>query len=86
MTKRHKLRKKSATDANMLHRSDSASNGNAWVLASKCIGDNIAGWRVEELNRKNVRRLESSERCDLTSYCYPTGAKMVQAKLMRFQA
>ena len=85
MSKRQKLRKKSAA-SDPYKRSDSSRDGNAWVLASKCIGDNIAGWRVEAVDRNNVRRLDTSERCDVTSYCYPTGAKLVQATLMRAQA
>ncbi|MBL4826497.1 MAG: hypothetical protein JKY66_02060 [Spongiibacteraceae bacterium] len=63
----------------------SSDNGNAWILTTKCIGDKIAGWTVESLYKDNIRFLQSSERCELTSFCYPTGAKVVRAKLQKVQ-
>lgn len=56
---------------------------NAWVLTTKRTGDKIAGWVVEQLFEHNTRLLENSERCEVTSFCYPTGAKVVRAKLQR---
>ena len=53
----------------------------AWVLSCRRVGDNVAGWVVEEINRKERRYLENSERCEITAFCYPTGAKLVLAKL-----
>lgn len=58
-------------------------DANAWVLTTKCVGDYIAGWTVEEVFKQNIRNLDSSERCLVTSFCYPPGAKLVKAKLMR---
>lgn len=57
--------------------------GNAWVLSTKRPGDVVAGWLVDDIYEGNTRCLESSERCQLTSFCYPTGAKVVQARLLR---
>jgi hypothetical protein len=65
------------------HIDNEKPNANAWVLTTKCVGDHIAGWTVEELFKQNIRNLDSSERCSVTSYCYPPGAKLIQAKLMR---
>ena len=59
---------------------------NAWVMSTKCVGDKIAGWMVESLYDKNTRKLKSSERCELTSFCYPSGVKLVRAKLHRAPA
>jgi hypothetical protein len=60
-----------------------AEESNAWVLATKRSGDKLAGWVVERVFENNIRRLETSERCEVTSFCYPSGAKMVRAKLQR---
>ncbi len=65
------------------HADNDANDANAWVLTTKCVGDHIVGWTVEELFKQNIRSLASSERCLVTSFCYPPGAKLVQAKLMR---
>lgn len=54
-----------------------------WVLSTKCVGDKIAGWVIESLEEDNVRYLEQSERCEITSFCYPTGAKVVRARLSK---
>lgn len=62
------------------------NEGNAWVLATKRVGDPIAGWVVGQLNRDNVRQLGASERCELTAFCYPSGAKVVRARLERATA
>ncbi len=59
---------------------------NAWVMSTKCVGDKIAGWNVERVFDKNTRQLKSSERCELTSFCYPSGVKLVRAKLHRASA
>ncbi len=72
MVKRNKYFKRSGSE-----------DSNAWVLTTKRVGDNVAGWMVERLFEHNVRKLDASERCALTSYCYPTGAKLVRAKLLR---
>ncbi|MEE8058071.1 MAG: hypothetical protein V3T17_09565 [Pseudomonadales bacterium] len=56
---------------------------NAWVLTTKRAGDQVAGWIIDRVFEQNIRRLESSERCTITSFCYPTGAKLVRAKLLR---
>ena len=74
MTKRNKQSK---------HSHSAVEESNAWVLTTKRAGDNVAGWMVERVFENNTRRLETSERCKVTSFCYPTGAKMVRAKLMR---
>lgn len=60
-------------------------DSNAWVLTTKRTGDQIAGWVVEKLYKDNTRFLQTSERCELTSYCYPTGSKVVRAKLQKVQ-
>jgi hypothetical protein len=52
-----------------------------WVLMSKREGDRVAGWKIDSLYEDSMRRLESSERCKVTSFCYPRGAKVVKAKL-----
>lgn len=54
-----------------------------WVLSTKCVGDKVAGWVIESLEEDNVRYLEASERCEITSFCYPTGAKVVRARLQK---
>ena len=74
MTKRTKPSKRSNTDP---------EESNAWVLTTKRVGDNVAGWNIERLYENNTRRLDASERCEVTSFCYPTGAKMVRARLLR---
>jgi hypothetical protein len=60
-----------------------SADSNAWVMSNKCEGDSIAGWIVERLFVQNTRFLLSSERCAITAFCYPTGAKLVRAKLQR---
>ncbi len=78
MSRRHRGAKKTN------HNVDAVTlDANAWVLTTKCVGDHIAGWTVEELFQQNIRNLDSSERCTVTSFCYPPGAKLVQAKLLR---
>lgn len=54
-----------------------------WVMTTKSVGDKVAGWVIDSLEEDNVRYLESSERCTVTSFCYPTGAKVVKARLLR---
>jgi hypothetical protein len=57
---------------------------NAWVLSSKRPGDRVGGeWVVSELFEKDKKELKGSERCKVTSFCYPTGARMVKAKLKK---
>lgn len=55
----------------------------AWVLTTKRVGDTVAGWVITSLEETNIRRLETSERCDVTSFCYPTGARMVRARVSK---
>lgn len=55
----------------------------AWVLATKTPGDKISSWIVDHLYKDSTRLLEKSERCRVTSFCYPSGAKLVRAKLVR---
>lgn len=57
------------------------SSNSTWVLSTKCVGDVIAGWVIESLEEDSFRYLEASERCSITSFCYPTGAKVVRATL-----
>ena len=64
-------------------KSSPIDESNAWVLTTKRIGDQIAGWEIEKLYKDNTRYLQTSERCDLTSFCYPTGSKVVRAKLQK---
>ncbi|WP_101757049.1 hypothetical protein [Oceanicoccus sp. KOV_DT_Chl] len=59
----------------------SVENGNAWVLTTKRVGDRVAGWVVDQLYEQSTRQLAGSERCDVTTFCYPTGAKVVRARL-----
>lgn len=54
-----------------------------WVLSTKVVGDKVAGWVIESVEEDNYRYLESSERCAITSFCYPTGAKVVRATLQK---
>ena len=54
-----------------------------WVLTTKRVGDKVAGWVIDSLDEESVRCLETSERCQVTSFCYPTGARVVRARLMR---
>lgn len=55
----------------------------AWVLSVKKVGDPVAGWVVDRLYRDQIRKLDGSERCSVTSFCYPPGAKLVKARLVR---
>ncbi|MFA7554190.1 MAG: hypothetical protein WCY88_08065 [Spongiibacteraceae bacterium] len=55
----------------------------AWVMTTKQVGDKVAGWLVKHLYEDDVRYLESSERCPVTSFCYPTGVRVKRAKLER---
>ena len=55
----------------------------AWVLTTKRVGDKVAGWVINSLDESNIRRLDTSERCEVTSFCYPTGARVVRARLSR---
>jgi hypothetical protein len=64
-----------------ISKSATIDESNAWVLTTKRKGDLIAGWVVEQLYQDNTRFLQTSERCELTSFCYPTGSKVVRAKL-----
>jgi len=59
---------------------------NAWVLSSKRPGDVIGGWIISETFEQSKRQLETGERCKLTSFCYPTGARLVKAKLEKRDA
>ena len=79
MAKRNKRKQQSAA-------ADELMESNAWVMSTKCVGDKIAGWNVERLYDKNTRQLQSSERCELTSFCYPSGVKLVRARLQRASA
>ena len=54
-----------------------------WVMTTKRAGDVVAGWQIDELITTKIRELESSERCKVTSFCYPPGARMIKAKLHR---
>ena len=65
------------------HVADHQHFGNTWVLATKRVGDIIAGWRVAQRFDDDTRLLSSSERCQVTSFCYPTGAKLVRAQLVK---
>ncbi len=53
----------------------------AWVLTTKRPGDKIANWVIDHLYENTTRHLLKSERCNVTSFCYPRGAKMIRAKL-----
>lgn len=64
-------------------KSKSPEDNNTWILNTKRVGDPIAGWVVERVYENDIRLLENSERCAITSYCYPKGAKMIRAKLQR---
>ncbi|ARN75806.1 hypothetical protein [Oceanicoccus sagamiensis] len=79
MAKRHNSRKTPSLDGDN-------SQSNAWIMSTKCVGDQIAGWMVERVYDKNTRQLKSSERCDITSFCYPRGVKLVRARLQRQSA
>ena len=66
---------------------NSATNcGNAWVLTTKQVGDKVAGWVVDQLFENSTRQLSGSERCGVTAFCYPTGAKVIRAQLQRADA
>ncbi len=56
---------------------------NTWVLNTKREGDRIGSWVIERLFDKNTRQLSSGERCKITSCCYPSGTRLVRAKLSR---
>lgn len=74
------------TEQNVHPISDSISDGmpgNAWALATKSVGDVIAGWLVEQRYGDDTRILNKSERCRTTSFCYPTGAKLVRVQLIK---
>lgn len=58
-------------------------SGNAWILATKKEGDLVAGWTVAERFVDQSRLLSKSERCQITSFCYPRGAKLVRALLAK---
>ena len=66
-----------------LNSSSVSDCGNAWVLTTKQVGDHIAGWVVEQLFENSTRELATSERCGVTAFCYPTGAKVIRARLYR---
>lgn len=57
--------------------------GNTWALATKQVGDIIAGWVVSQRHDGETKILEKSERCEVTSFCYPAGAKLVRVQLER---
>ncbi len=61
------------------------SDSNAWVMTTKQVGDQVAGWVIDELFPDHKRLLRQSERCELTSFCYPTGARMVRARLRKVE-
>ncbi|MFT7128597.1 MAG: hypothetical protein ACI89U_000704 [Gammaproteobacteria bacterium] len=52
-----------------------------WVLTTKKPGDRIANWVIDHLYENTTRHLLKSERCKVTSFCYPPGAKMMEAEL-----
>ena len=73
---------KPMTDSRATVESDAeALSASTWVLTTKRVGDKVAGWVIDSLDEGNVRILKSSERCCVTSFCYPTGAKLVKATL-----
>jgi hypothetical protein len=55
----------------------------AWVLTTKAEGTRLAGWQISKIFNNEVKVLESSERCTVTKFCYPIGAKLVKAKLIK---
>ena len=58
-------------------------DANAWVLTTKRVGDHVAGWKVDHVFTQKIRKIDRGERCMLTSFCYPPGAKLVKARLLR---
>lgn len=72
--------KNTVVDAMFNSETQNTSN-TTWVLSTKCVGDKVAGWVIDSLEEDTYRYLESSERCTVTSFCYPTGAKVVRATL-----
>ncbi len=68
---------------NVESRSEEEAAVTTWVLSTKRVGDKVAGWVIESLEEDNVRCLEVSERCEVTSFCYPTGARVMRAQLSR---
>lgn len=57
---------------------------NAWVLTTKRAGDRLGNnWVIDKLFEHNTRHLQSSERCRITSCCYPPGARLVRARLYK---
>ena len=72
----------------MSKRNKKPSNGeenlnNAWVLSTKREGDRIGNWVIEKLFEQNMRLIQTSERCKVTACCYPSGARLVRARLAR---
>ena len=63
-----------------------ADQSNAWELSTKREGDRIGSWVIAQLYEQNKRELRTGERCKVTSFCYPTGARLVRAKLERANA
>jgi hypothetical protein len=54
-----------------------------WVMASKPVGSLVAGWQIIERFEDKTRTLAKSERCQVTSFCYPIGAKLVEATVAK---
>lgn len=63
--------------------SDLQDEHKAWVLTTKKPGDRVSNWVIDHLYENTTRHLEKGERCKVTSFCYPRGAKMVKAKLYK---
>ena len=61
----------------------SSHQDKAWVLTTKRAGDRVAGWEIDALDMNTTRLIKESERCGVTSFCYPPGAKLVKATLHR---
>lgn len=61
----------------------SEQTSSAWILSTKREGDRIGNWVVAKLFDDNRRELTQTERCEITSFCYPRGAKLVRARLSR---
>ena len=55
----------------------------AWVLSTKREGDRIGNWVVAKLFEDNKRQVSETERCQVTSFCYPSGARLVRARLRK---
>jgi hypothetical protein len=58
---------------------------NTWVLSTKREGDRIGNWVIEKLFDQNARYTETGERCKVTACCYPSGARLVRARLARIE-